>query len=144
MLATAPITDEDEAILNVINTEGPVSSLGFYGADLARAWVLSSTDVVSTWDLAAGDGVGVLDGLVAHKAEDFLVGERRSREQGADGRLPIDFVVGVHWDAPSSRLVLVGGDQGGAVHVFEIGDAAKAPPTPLQSLRSRKSPHRPS
>ena len=129
------IADEDEAVLNVINTEGPVSSLGFYGTDLSRAWVLSSTDVVSTWDLAAGDCLGVRDNLVAHKADDFLLGEARSRERGADGRLPIDFVVGVHWDAASSRLVLVGGDQGGAVHVFEIG-AATAPPTPLQSLKA--------
>lgn len=70
--------DEDEAVVGVHNTESPITALGFWhaataGADAevaplaSRAWVLSSTDVLSLWDLNAAEQIGRFADLVPHR-----------------------------------------------------------------------------
>lgn len=148
--------EEDEAVLGVHNTETPVASLGFYGADSSMAWAVSSTDVVSLWSLEKAERLSLLDTLVGHKAADYLEHEEDgglSRAQAggsAHAALPsLDFVSGCQWDATTGRLLMLGGCKRGAAHLFELsapkaaaaaageGGATgeDAPPPALSSVR---------
>jgi WD40 repeat protein len=111
------ISDEEEAVTNILNTEGPVEALGFFGDGLAHAYVLSSTDVLSTWSLEASERVACHDHLVGHKSADWLA---EAEDSGRRGAAPVDFVVGCQWDPSIDRLLLLGGDKTGAVRCFGV------------------------
>ena len=135
------VTDEDEAVIGVHNTESPIAALGFYGADSSAAWALSSTDVVSTWSLETAERLALHDTLVGHKAADYLAHEEDGGLGGGGGaasggggssskagarpqiqRLlpPLDYLAGCHWNAAAGRLLLLGGTKSGEAHVLEL------------------------
>ena len=130
------ISDEEDAVTGVHNTESPITSIGFFGEAATSAWVVSSTDVVSTWELAAPETdlarLSLHDTLVGHRAADYLEHENdgglaATAASGGSGgaeasRLPfLDCLVGCHWDARTARLLLVGGCKSGATHLYELG-----------------------
>jgi len=120
--------DEEEAVGEVHNTEAPISSFGFYGGGGAEwgslAYVVSSLETLSLWDLSQGDCVHALSNI------------KRPQPDGEDGvtdrvaapawPLPaglspqVDFVVGCAWDEARRRLVLLGGEPDGACSLFEV------------------------
>ena len=113
-------TEEEDAVLNVLNTEAPVASLGFYHSILLAsplAWVLSTTDIVTIWDYEKAECVGTHDNLLRHTEADYLA----ENETGAKSSLPIDYVAGCAWDSRRSRLLMIGGESStGTAHVFEL------------------------
>ena len=119
-------TEEEDAVLNVLNTEAPVASLDFYHdwAVGTLAWVLSTTDIVTIWDYEKAECVCKHDNLLRHTEADYLA----ENETGAKSSLPIDYVAGCAWDVTRGKLLLVGGESStGTAHVFEMPPPPPAP-----------------
>ena len=128
-------TEEDDAVIGVHNNESPVAGLGFcsVGGSSQRplAWVLSSTDVVSIWDLEAADRIAMYDQLVRHAAADHLAADElaassASARAAIGPPVPIDFVIGCEFDVSSERLSVLGGERCGETHLLELPPLASA------------------
>lgn len=144
------VTEEDEAVINILNAESPVTALGLFGDSTQPAgpqatvrpyaWALSSVDTLSTWDLAASERLASYADLGGHTSADYLAADDGgSAARVAAASAAIEFVVGCHWDEPASRLLLLGGVRNGAAHLFEVPTEGMATTLPGGGLRLLRS-----
>lgn len=103
-------TDEDAAVTAIINTESPISSIGFFGpTPSAQVYVMSSIETFSVWDMQKSACMARFDSIIRTPIDDGVA--------QTDG---IDYVIGCSYDEDLSRLYLLAGEHSGTLHVLAV------------------------
>ena len=111
-------TEEDDAVLNVFNTESPVTTLGVFGANKSpRIYCTSSLETLTLWDIATGDRIGLFDQVRTTDAGTVSSG-KLSVEAGSGGS--VDYLIGCQWDERTQQLLLLTGAHSGVVHISAV------------------------
>ncbi|XP_074517359.1 WD repeat-containing protein 89 [Sebastes fasciatus] len=117
---------EDEALLATCNSDSSAGSVCWCGADYTQLLCLSHDEGLHLWD------VGQLD--TDEPLTVFSTSDARSLAMLADGG-GVDYLVGGRWLEEAQKLLVVGGRNGGDLHLMECDDSG------LRLLRTLEGGH---
>ncbi|KAM8917305.1 WD repeat-containing protein 89 [Spinachia spinachia] len=101
---------EEEALLATCNSDSSASSVCWAGATYTQLLCLSPNEALHLWDL------GRLD--TEEPLTVFGAADARSLPLLAEGRA-VDYLVGAQWLEEAQKLLVVGGENGGNLHLME-------------------------
>jgi hypothetical protein len=122
--------NQDDGFVAALNAGTSVEEIGLYGAAGERLWVRTGTESLQLWEWAkaaapdaAGGDVAFLDlTWEARGAAAAVAAAAGGRAAAALGE--VDYLAGAHWDPASGRLLMIAGNNAGAVGFFPLDEAS--------------------
>ncbi|XP_059208744.1 WD repeat-containing protein 89 [Centropristis striata] len=118
---------EEEALLATCNSDSSVGAVCWTGAQYTQLLCLSHDEGLHLWDLASQN--------TDEPLTVFSTSDARSLALLPDGGGGVDYLVGGRWLEDAQKLLVVGGKNGGDLHLMECDDRG------LRLLRSLQGGH---
>lgn len=112
------VEDDDDALLTVMNTQQPVTRMGFFGPEEEYLWATSTVHTLSLWKIKEADRISNFTDIRNQLTQDV----------GVD----VNYLLGCYYNAESERLFAVAGSAGGVLVLSHVQTDAVQPFAILQ------------
>ena len=103
-ILTLSTFDEQEALLQTLNIESSVSTVGFFGPEYEYLYSLTTDETIQMWKYLEGDLISI--------TKDF-------RKKTPDD-INVDYAIDCVYHSESRRLFLLAGNHSGALHLLHL------------------------